>query len=76
VVVHLAAVRGADVACGRGEHEEPLLQLFCGCCQGRFFACESCYRGQGYCSPRCRRASRAALGRSKQRRYRRTAAGL
>ena len=46
-------------------------QLFCrgGGCGLMFFICRPCYRGQAYCSERCRRASRREQRRKANRRY-------
>ena len=52
-----------------------LLQLFCGWCRARFFLCRSCYRGEGYCGEACRKASRLAIRRRAEARYRRSAGG-
>ena len=48
-----------------------LLRLFCGWCRARFFLCRSCYRGEGYCGEVCRKASRLAIRRRAEARYRR-----
>jgi len=51
--------------------EVPFRQLFCrgGGCGLMFFICRSCYRGQAYCSERCRQESRQEQRRKANRRY-------
>src|SRR5262245_51946288 len=47
-------------------------QLFCRAvgCGLMFFICRPCYRGQAYCSERCRHESRREQRRKANRRYR------
>lgn len=68
--VQFPAIRGV-----RMDKESPKLQLFCALCGERFFVCVSCYRGQGYCSPECRRPSRVRLKREARARHQRTREG-
>ena len=48
-----------------------LLQLFCRAagCGGLFFVCRSCYRGQAYCSQRCREKARRQQRRRANRKH-------
>src|SRR5260370_34052953 len=44
--------------------------ISCKHCQGRFYICSSCYRGQRYCSELCRTPARRQQKREANRRYR------
>jgi hypothetical protein len=61
--------------CSAETDEVLLMQLFCGECKQRFFLCESCYRGQGYCGQACRESSLQLINANKQRSYRSTDVG-
>ena len=47
----------------------------CGWCHLFFCVCRSCWRGQAYCSNKCRQASQKYAHREAQRRYRRKEKG-
>jgi hypothetical protein len=51
--------------------EVPFRQLFCRAadCGVMFFICRPCYRGQAYCSDKCRRAARRQQRQKANRRY-------
>ena len=51
--------------------EVPFRQLFCraAACGVMFFVCRRCYRGQAYCSARCRRTTRRQQRHKANRRY-------
>jgi hypothetical protein len=53
------------------ESEVSFRQLFCRAvgCGVMFFICRPCYRGQTYCSERCRRQGRREQRRKANRRY-------
>ena len=50
-------------------------EVLCGGCGRRFYVCQSCWRGQSYCSDACRDAAQGKAHRGAQRRYRRTEKG-
>lgn len=52
-----------------------LLRIECGWCHLIFFVCRRCFRGQSYCSDRCRIEGRGKNHREAQRRYRQTPKG-
>lgn len=62
------------MACGT---ETTFRQRFCGwsACGRRFFICSHCYRGQRYCSDRCRVQARRQQRRSANRRHQQSAEG-
>lgn len=61
-----------------GELDEPTLaRIICGGheCGAVFYVCLPCYRGQRYCSERCRTKARRAQRREANRRYQRSDRG-
>jgi hypothetical protein len=55
-----------------------LVELFkrrCRWCRRRFGVCERCFRGQRYCSPRCRKKGARKRARRRNRRYQRKKEG-
>ena len=52
-----------------------LRRILCARCGRVFHVCQSCWRGQNYCSKECRGASRREARHATQRRYRRTEKG-
>jgi hypothetical protein len=54
-----------------GPVQAVLLPLLCRAagCGGLFFICRSCYRGQAYCSPRCRERARREQRRRANRKH-------
>lgn len=52
-----------------------LREVKCHWCDIFFCVCWSCWRGQAYCSDKCRRAGRCHAHRMAQKRYRETAEG-
>ena len=52
-----------------------LLRIECGWCHLIFFVCRRCFRGQCYCSDKCRIEGRGKHHREAQRRYRQTPKG-
>ena len=50
-------------------------RILCGHCGRGFYVCQSCWRGQSYCSEECRGAARREARQATQRRYRRTEKG-
>ena len=55
--------------------ESPLLLLRCAQCQGVFFLCQRCYRGQRTCGPACQQQRRVEQRRAARRRHRRSEEG-
>ena len=53
----------------------PLLEIECRWCGKCFCICRRCWRGQCYCSEKCRDAARREAHREAQRRYRKTEKG-
>lgn len=43
--------------------------LVCRWCGGSFFICSSCFRGQNYCSPLCRKLGYACRRREARKKY-------
>jgi hypothetical protein len=52
-----------------------LVEVCCGWCEANFCVCQRCWRGQVYCSDRCRESGRRRVHREAQRRYRKTPKG-
>src|SRR6056297_3456827 len=52
-----------------------MISVVCRCCETRFYVCQSCWRGQAYCSDTCRLTARRASHRKAQQRYRQTEKG-
>ena len=52
-----------------------LRRILCARCGRGFCVCQSCWRGQHYCSKECRGAARREARHTTQRRYRRTEKG-
>lgn len=50
-------------------------QIHCDRCGTGFFVCQSCWRGQRYCSEECREPAQREARQGAQRRYRRTEKG-
>lgn len=50
-------------------------RILCARCGRDFYVCQSCWRGQHYCSKECRGAARREARHATQRRYRRTENG-
>ena len=57
------------------DHVVVVREILCGGCGRRFYVCQSCWRGQSYCSDACRDAAQGEAHREAQRRYRRTEKG-
>lgn len=49
--------------------------ILCARCGSGFYVCQSCWRGQRFCSKECRQAARREAGQAAQRRYRSTEKG-
>lgn len=52
-----------------------LRRILCARCGRGFYVCQTCWRGQHYCSGECRAAARRDARHATQRRYRRTEKG-
>ena len=52
-----------------------LIKVKCRRCGTVFYVCRSCWRGQAYCSDKCRKANQREAHAEAQRRYRQTARG-
>ncbi len=52
-----------------------LVEVSCRWCGADFCVCQRCWRGQAYCSEKCRRSGRWRVHREAQRRYRQTPKG-
>lgn len=52
-----------------------LKAVSCRCCGRIFYICRSCWRGQAYCSNRCRQYAQREAHRLAQQRYRQTEKG-
>ena len=52
-----------------------MISVVCQCCCTHFSICQSCWRGQAYCSDACRLSARRASHRKAQQRYRQTEKG-
>lgn len=55
--------------------ENLLLEITCNHCHQLFYLCQSCYRGQRYCSNPCQITAQRQAHRQSQRKYRNTAKG-
>jgi len=53
----------------------PLLWICCNCCGAVFHLCSCCYRGQVYCSQKCRTAGYRQIHSEAQKQYRQTEKG-
>jgi len=52
-----------------------MISVVCRCCYTPFYVCQSCWRGQAYCSDTCRLSASRASHRKAQQRYRQTEKG-
>lgn len=55
-----------------GAVDEAVVEIRCGWCSTLFHVCESCFRGQLYCSPTCRREGSRRRERRARARYRKS----
>lgn len=52
-----------------------IIQFVCRCCGAIFNICRACFRGQAYCSEKCRISRQRQLHREAQKKYRQTEKG-
>lgn len=52
-----------------------IIQIACRCCGTFFNLCRSCFRGQAYCSEKCRISRQRQLHKEAQKKYRQTEKG-
>lgn len=75
ILLHFPVVGKAGDIFIKYETVVRLIEIQCRWCSEIFYICQSCWRGQAYCSEECRSASKRKAHQEAQKRYRKTEKG-
>ena len=75
ILLHFPVVGKAGDIFIKDETVVRLIEIQCRWCGEVFCICQSCWRGQAYCSDGCRSASKRKAHKEAQKRYRKTKKG-